>query len=214
MRKASQPLKAKNGQIVICPDEIEGFRLMLKPIAAEYANEIFKEFTPEITTYMFPRSPSHISETEQFIADACKQREDGTDLVFVILDKPNSEFLGVCGLHRTQNAREPEFGIWLKKTAHKRALGREAIGVLKAWCERTLSIDGFVYPVDRRNQPSRKIPEALGGKVVSEKKVQTMSGTELDELIYRIPLSPAADNKSFEMTPDRMALIILPPRLT
>jgi hypothetical protein len=28
-----------------------------------------------------------------------------------------------------------------------------------------LSVDGFIYPVDRRNLPSRKIPEALGGVV-------------------------------------------------
>ena len=198
MRDASQPLRMKNGQIVICPDEIEGPRLLLKPIVSEYANEIFKEFTLEITTYMFPRSPSHISETEQFIADACNQREAGTDLGFVILDKQNSDFLGVCGLHGTRNPREPEFGIWVKKTAQKKALGREAISVLKAWCERTLSIDGFVYPVDRRNQPSRRIPEALGGKVVREIKVATMSGGELDELIYLIPLSPAAETQSAE----------------
>ncbi len=194
MREASQPLRTKTGQIVICPDEIEGLRLLLKPIVSEYADEIFKEFTPEITTYMFPRSPSHISETERFIADACKQREAGTDLVFVILDKQNSDFLGVCGLHGTRNAEEPEFGIWLKKAAQRKALGCEAINVLKGWCERTLSIEGFVYPVDRRNQPSRRIPEALGGKVVSERKVATMSGGELDELTYLIPLSPTAES--------------------
>jgi ribosomal-protein-alanine N-acetyltransferase len=200
MREASQPLRTKNGQIVICPDEIVGLRLLLTPVASEYADEIFKEFTPEITTYMLPRSPSHISETEQFIADACKQREAGTDLVFVILDKQNSDFLGVCGLHGTRNAEEPEFGIWLKKTAQRKALGLEAITVLKAWCERSLSIEGFVYPVDRRNQPSRRIPEAIGGKVVSEKKVATMSGGELDELIYLIPLSRADDNKHLQLT--------------
>ena len=201
MREASQPLRTKNGQIVICPDEIEGLRIILKPIASEYVDEMFKEFTPEITTYMFPRSPSHISETEQFIADACKQREAGTDLGFVILDKHKGDFLGVCGLHGTRNPREPEFGIWLKKAAQKKALGREAISVLKAWSERTLSIDGFVYPVDRRNQPSRRIPEALGGKVVSKKKVATMSGGELDELIYLIPLSSATPaNKALQLT--------------
>ena len=194
MGDVTQPLKTKDGQTVTCPDELEGPRLVLKPIAAEYADEIFKEFTPEITTYMFPRSPSHISETEEFIEKACRQRENGTALMFVILDKQNREFLGVCGLHGTRNAREPEFGIWLKKAAHNTGLGREAIGVLKAWCELTLSIDGFVYPVDRRNQPSRKIPEALGGKVVDEKKVLTMSGGELDELIYLIPLSQAAND--------------------
>ena len=195
MREASQPLRMTNGQIVICPDEILGPRLVLKPIAAEYATEIFQEFTPEITTYMMPRSPSHISETEQFIAEAFKQREAGTDLGFVILDKQSSEFLGMCGLHGTQDPRQPEFGIWLKKAAHGKGLGREAISVLKAWCERTLAIDAFIYPVDRRNRPSRKIPEALGAKVVSEKKEANMSGGELDELVYLIPLSPTTDSR-------------------
>jgi RimJ/RimL family protein N-acetyltransferase len=194
MEQGAPPLKTKDGKTVICPEEIEGLRLVLKPIAVEYTHEIFKEFTPEITTYMFPRSPSHISETEQAIEKAGRQREDGTGLNFVILDKQNNEFLGVCALHGTRNAREPELGIWLKKAAHKKALGREAIGVLKSWCERTLSIDGFLYPVDRRNQPSRKIAEALGGEVVREEKVQSMSGRELDELIYVIPISPAADD--------------------
>ncbi|HKO97423.1 MAG TPA: GNAT family N-acetyltransferase [Pyrinomonadaceae bacterium] len=189
MREASQPLRTKNGEIVLGPDEIAGLRLLLKPIAPEHAGEIFKEFTPEITTYMFPRSPSQISETHEFISSAYIQREEGTDLGFVILDKQNGEFLGVCGVHGTRNPRQPEFGIWLKKGAQRKGLGREAISVLKAWCEQTLSIDGFVYPVDRRNQPSRNIAEALGGKVVSEKKVTTMSGSELDELTYLIPIS-------------------------
>jgi ribosomal-protein-alanine N-acetyltransferase len=180
----------KTGQIVICPDEIAGPRLLLKPIAAEYAAEIFQEFTPEITTYMMPRSPSHISETEQFIALACEQRKTGKDLGFVILDKLSNEFLGVCGLHGTHNSKQPEVGLWLKKAAHKKGLGREAVSVLKDWCEQTLDVEGLVYPVDRRNQPSRKIPEALGAKVVSEKKEANMSGGELDELVYLIPLSP------------------------
>jgi ribosomal-protein-alanine N-acetyltransferase len=185
----------KNGQIVICPEEIAGPRLLLKPLAPEYAAEVFQEFTPEIATYMLPISPSHLSETEQFIAEACKQREAGTDLGFVILDKDSSEFLGVCGLHGTLNPRQPEFGIWLKKDAQRKALGREAISVLKAWCELTLAIEGFVYPVDRRNQPSRRLAEALGGKVVSEKKVTNMGGGELDELVYLIPLSSNADSR-------------------
>jgi len=197
MREASQPLRMTNGQIVICPDEIPGPRLVLRPIAAEYAAEIFQEFTPEITTYMMPRSPSHISETEQFIAQAGEQRKTGTDLGFVILDKLSNEFLGVCGLHGTHNSKQPEVGLWLKKAAHGKGLGREAVSVLKDWCEQTLDVEGLVYPVDRKNQPSRKIPEALGGKVVSEKKETNMSGSELDEVIYFIPVAQVPDIKPF-----------------
>jgi RimJ/RimL family protein N-acetyltransferase len=192
--EASQPLRTKQGPVVICPDEIEGPRILLKPVEPEHAQEIFAEFTPEITTYMLPRSPSHISETQQFTAEAGQQRAAGTDLQFVVRDKHTNEFLGVCGLHSRRNQRRPEFGIWLKKAAHKKALGLEAINVLKAWSEQTLSIEGFVYPVDRRNQPSRRIAETLGGKVVSECKVRTMSGGELDELVYLIPLSAIVDS--------------------
>jgi RimJ/RimL family protein N-acetyltransferase len=183
----------KNGQKLICPDQIEGPRLILKPISPEYVAQIFKEFTPDITKYMLPRSPAHISETEQFIAAACAQLEAGTDLGLIILDKHSGDFLGLCGLHGTRNPQRPEFGIWLKKSAHGQALGREAITVLKMWCEVTLSVEGFLYPVDRRNTPSRKIAESLGGKVVGEKKETNMSGNELDELIYLIPLSSSGN---------------------
>jgi RimJ/RimL family protein N-acetyltransferase len=118
--------------------------------------------------------------------DHCK---NGTDLIFAILDKQTKEFLGVCGLHGAKNPREPELGVWLKKSVHGKGLGREAINVLRRWSERMLSVDGFIYPVDRRNLPSRKIPEALGGVVAGERRVQNMSGIELDELIYRIPVA-------------------------
>ncbi|MBU1445703.1 hypothetical protein KKD70_00370 [Patescibacteria group bacterium] len=46
---------------------IETKNLLLQSITLEYKDEIFKEFTPEITTYMFPKSPEKIEETIEFI---------------------------------------------------------------------------------------------------------------------------------------------------
>ncbi|MCK5332230.1 MAG: GNAT family N-acetyltransferase [Candidatus Marinimicrobia bacterium] len=180
-------LKMKNGQTVVCPDSIEGARIVLKPITLNYTNVIYTEFTPEITVYMFPRSAERISETEKFIRNASRQRAAGTDLVFVILDKQSGEFSGVCGLHNTGKANQPEFGIWLRKGAQGKGLGLESISALKKWSERTLMVDSFIYPVDRRNQPSRKIAETLNGEIINEKKVKAMSGRMLDEVIYLIP---------------------------
>lgn len=54
---------------------IETERLLLVPITMDYAEEIFKEFTPELTTYMLPKSPEKISETEDFIKGSMKKRE-------------------------------------------------------------------------------------------------------------------------------------------
>ena len=50
-------------------------RLLLVPIRMTYAEAIFKEFTPEITTYMFPKAAKVISETENFIKDSIEKME-------------------------------------------------------------------------------------------------------------------------------------------
>lgn len=46
---------------------IETERLLLVPITMQYAEEIFKEFNREITTYMSPKPAKDISETKAFI---------------------------------------------------------------------------------------------------------------------------------------------------
>ena len=42
-------------------------RLLLQATSMKYKEEIFKEFTEEITTYMHPCPPKEVSETETFI---------------------------------------------------------------------------------------------------------------------------------------------------
>ena len=94
--------------------------------------------------------------------------------------------MGICSLHSRGKPREPELGIWLKKAAHGNGYGLETITALKNWAEVNLEFDRLLYPVDRRNFPSRRIPERLGGKVVSQSKVISWGGAELDEVVYGI----------------------------
>ena len=163
-------------------------RLNLLPVTDDYAEDMFREFTPGITRYMIPSSPKDISETKAFIAETTKLRSQNTDLVLVILDKDTREFLGVCGLHPRQNPRQPEFGIWLKASAHGHGYGREAITGLYEWALQTIEADFFIYPVDKANIPSKKIPESLGGEIFGEKEVPTMHGGTLDEIVFKIPV--------------------------
>jgi RimJ/RimL family protein N-acetyltransferase len=167
--------------------EIKSARLTLRPVTAAFAKIIFAEFTPEITKFMLFRSAQHISETEHAIAEMTEKRRLGTDLTLAILTKESQEFLGCCGLHGRKNPREPELGIWLKKSAHGHAFGREAIAALRGWAERELIVDALIYPVDRNNIASRKIAKHLGGTIVAAERTKTMSGGELDSVIYRIP---------------------------
>lgn len=187
--KKSLLLAANDSQLDLDSVEIVTARLCLRPVTERYAADIFREFTPDVTRYMVPSTPREIGETKAFIADTTRQRKLGVDLVLVILSKENEEFLGCCGLHGAQKATEPELGIWLKKSAHGSGFGREAIAALAEWAARNLTVEALIYPVDRKNGPSRNIPERMGGTIIGEARVKTMSGTELDEVVYRIPIA-------------------------
>lgn len=160
-------------------------RLKLTVIGKEYAESVYKEFSEEIATFMFPKPAENIQDTIDFINTSLNNMDQGKELIVVILDKETGEFLGCSGLHKLKS-RTPEIGIWLKKTAHGKKLGLEAVRALKEWTDKNLAYDYLVYPVDKRNIASRKIPEALGGQIAKEYKKQSMSGNMLDEVEYRV----------------------------
>jgi RimJ/RimL family protein N-acetyltransferase len=164
---------------------IETPRLKLVPTSLKYAPEIFKEFTPEITTYMYPKSAKEISETETFINTSVQNMEKREELQVVILDRQTGEFLGHAGL-KNIHTDTPEPGLWIKKSAHGHKFGREAIAGLKKWADENIKYRYLIYPVDKRNIPSRKIPESLGGVVEDEYKKENVSGNILDMVEYHI----------------------------
>jgi RimJ/RimL family protein N-acetyltransferase len=164
---------------------IETDRLKLVSTSLKYASEIFKEFTDQITTYMNPKTPKEIKETETFINGAIQKIQNGEELQMVILDKKTGEFLGHCGVMKLKTDA-PELGIWIKKSAHGNKYGREAVAGLKQWIDENMKYSYIDYPVDRRNIASRKIAESLGGVIKDEYKRENLSGKILDEVEYRI----------------------------
>ncbi|MGK7953333.1 MAG: GNAT family N-acetyltransferase [Xenococcaceae cyanobacterium] len=166
---------------------LEGDRIRLVTISDQFERDIFQEFTEEITTYMFPSPAENIEETRKFIVESRNGIEAGYNLQFVILSKVTGEFLGNCGLHGENQAITPEIGIWLKKNAHGKGYGREAVHTLVKWSKNNIDLDYFIYPVDSRNTASRKIPESLGGQIIEQSQVKTPTGKILDYLVYKIP---------------------------
>ncbi|WKZ56660.1 MAG: GNAT family N-acetyltransferase [Bdellovibrionota bacterium] len=165
---------------------IETERLQLLPITEHYSQEIFREFSPEITRYMFPAPPTRIEDTLQFIQDSIVGMAANRDLQLVIRRNSNQEFLGCCGLHESESAGVGELGIWVKKSAHGHGFGMEAIRGLNSWAQNNLRYHYLVYPVDRDNIPSRRIAEALGGQVIEERTSMSLHGRVLNEVVYRI----------------------------
>ena len=165
--------------------EINTERLILKPITLGFKEDMFREFTREVTTYMFPQPTKNISGIEDFIVNSIEKNRKGTNFQLVIIDKNSSEFLGCVGLHHL-DTKAPELGIWVKKSAHGNGYGFEAIKYLKEWAEDTLDYDYLYYPVAKDNVASRKIPESLEGKLLGESKAKNSEGKEIIEVKYRI----------------------------
>ncbi|MBD2387188.1 GNAT family N-acetyltransferase [Cylindrospermum sp. FACHB-282] len=165
--------------------QISTNRLLLQPISLKYKEVIFREFTEEITKYLYARPPEVISETELFIHESLLEMQKGEKLTVVILQKDSQEFLGCSGIRDLQS-KQPKTGIWLKKSAHGKGYGLETITSLKEWADNNLDYEYLIYPVDRENILSRKIPESLGGVICNEYEETNLSGKILNILEYRI----------------------------
>ncbi len=160
-------------------------RLFLVPISLRYKHQIFKEFTPEITTFMFPSPARKIAESEKFIRESRRNMVKGKELVFAVLNKRTKVFFGCAGLHK-MNTKHPELGIWIKKSSHGHCYGREAMTAIKQWADKNVRYDYIFYPVAKANKASRKIAEALGGRFIREFVGKKQNGEKMWEVEYRI----------------------------
>ena len=190
----AEPFEFKPGMYMPLSEiVIETERQRLVPITQEFAEDILREFTPEITRYMIPLPASSMEDVLAFIENSQKNMQAGYEVVFAATDKTSGEFLGNVGLHGRDKIHTPHLGLWFKKAVHGKGYGGEAIRGVIDWAVTHLNIEVFRYPVDRANIPSRKIPESLGGKIVEEFKGATMDPDKfLDEIVFEIPAVAAA----------------------
>ena len=169
--------------------EIETERLKPEPITIQYADDIFSEFTEEITQYMVPKPAKEVSETKDFIIGAIERNHKQENIQLVILDKRTKECLWCIGLH-TPNTPTPEFWIRTKKSAHGNKYGQEAIQWLYKRAQENILCNYVIYPVDQKSIPSRKIAESIGWKT---DWVMTIKDTfdpnkKLESVTYKVEL--------------------------
>ncbi|WP_299947866.1 GNAT family N-acetyltransferase [uncultured Microbulbifer sp.] len=170
---------------------IPGDTVQLVSVSEKFAEAIFREFTEEITRYMIPSPAKSISEIHDFIARSTEGMNNQQELVLAITSTQET-FMGCVGLHARGHGCTPELGVWVKKSAHGNGYGRLAVSSLFRWALENIVFEYAIYPADRSNIPSRKIPESLGGRIFKEAIVTTASGRTLDEVIYKIPVPTQA----------------------
>ena len=147
--------KGKSEVRDLLKERIETKRLLLEPISMKYKEEIFREFTASVTTFMYPRPAKYISETEKFISDSLDGLKRGDSFQMVIIDKQSREFLGCAGLYNI-DTKMPEMGIWLKVKSQGNRYGGEAMTALKDWAIKNISFDYIKYPVESGSATCRE----------------------------------------------------------
>lgn len=157
--------------------------LVLKLIHKKYIDEINLNFTKEVTKYM-PFNPNgNRKEIEDFVENSLKNFNQKTDIVFVALES-NKIFIGCCGIHKI-NSKSVELGLWIKENSQSKGYGTEMINGLINFVEKNINIEYIIYPVDKENIRSRKIPEKLGFKEFKTYSKIKNGSTNLNIIEYR-----------------------------
>jgi ribosomal-protein-alanine N-acetyltransferase len=157
--------------------KVDTERLKLRPVSNKYKVDICNEFTAEVTKFM-PFNPiGDIKMTEEFLENSLLELIDGNSIHFCILNKETNEFLGCCGIHNI-DTKVIEIGLWIKKKEQSKGYGTETVKALIDFAEEKFDYNYLVYPVDKDNLASRKIPEKFGffsSNIYEKKKSETES---------------------------------------
>jgi RimJ/RimL family protein N-acetyltransferase len=162
-------------------------RLLLKSFSGDDAGESFLAATPTVARFM-SWEPAPSPEAFELIWQSwIPKMRAGTDVHLAARRLPSLEFLGNAGLHNIE-AVEPEVGIWIRESQHGFGYGREVVAMIVAFAAKHLGKQAVTYPVVEQNAPSRRLAEALGGKIIGTRILRKPPGVEHPEVVYRIPV--------------------------
>jgi RimJ/RimL family protein N-acetyltransferase len=165
---------------------ITSARLALRAFKAADAAESFEEASATIARFMSWNPPAWERGFETIWQGHLSQMKLGTELHLVIRLNSTDEFVGRAGLHQVDGAML-ETGVWIKESAQGHGYGREAVAAVIKWAGEKFRPSGFLYPVVDENTPSRKLAEALGGKIIGTRRRHKLGDKERKLLVYHIP---------------------------
>jgi polyribonucleotide nucleotidyltransferase len=164
---------------------IETERLVMKIPTIEDAEEINREFTSEITEFLYS-VPTTLEETKENIIKNFSAAKNGECFDSCIYSK-NDEFLGKIGFYLKDNG-SISFGIWIKESSQGNKFGTEAVLGIKKWVYENLKFTHIMYRVDKLNTKSQKIAETIGAIIYAERKTPNIDNSRImDSFEYRLP---------------------------
>ncbi len=148
----------ENTKIVNIPNNTQ--RLIIERLSLKYIEEIFKEFTDEVTQYLRASTPKNIQEEIDRVERSKEKSKKWIEMNFTVSDK-QWDFIWCCGVMQLDTVT-PEIGLWMKQSARGKGYGKEMVRTLIDRMVRTRDFEYIIYRVHIDNIWSRKIVEHLG----------------------------------------------------
>ena len=157
-------------------------KLELVPISLDYTTDIYESFDNEVIRFLpIDNPPQKVEDTIAFIKRSIEQVNNGTDLVWVILNE--NRFAGCCGIHTLQ-LKQPHFGLWIKREQQGKGIGKKVVNYVLKWGISNLDVDFIKYPVDKRNKKSIRIIKELELELSDHYEMGNKKKLQVDE--YRL----------------------------
>lgn len=172
-------------------------RLEIRPFDRSFLEEYAREFTAEITKYQYPDPFPDRETADRVLSGFVGEMERGNMLELVILT-PDGGFLGSMEAFGLRE-ETPELGLWLKRTAHGKGYGREALQALLEFLAAAGRYPYYIYEADVRNTPSIRLAESFRFEKGGREDVTTGSGKEFRLQLYRL-FPPEPDKGSAPAT--------------
>ena len=125
--------------------------------------EAAKESSPEVYKWLPWCHPEYrLQESEDWIAQQVRNRQEGTDFEFAILDNEGA-YLGGCGLnqidwkHKTAN-----LGYWVRSSAMGQGIAARAVKLLSKWGFENTDLTRLEIKCAVGNVRSQRVAEKAG----------------------------------------------------
>lgn len=158
-------------------------RLQFFPLQARFLRDYQKGFDEEAARYQLAEPFTHIRDAANYFHTCYEREQLGMSCVRLLIDDAG-QFIGSIEADGLWGDT-PDLGLWIAAAHRRNGYGEEALCRFLAVL-REFGYSRFRYETDRRNLPSVRFVEKLGGEPDSMETVETPTGKRLELVLYRL----------------------------
>ncbi len=176
------------------PVTLRGAHVILEPLEARHAADLFEAGGDEAIWRYMPRLPlASVSDCHEMVADALESAADGTQVPFAIVDRSSGKAVGstrYLDIRRAHRALEVGW-TWLGTRYQRTAVNTESKYLLLSHAFEELGAGRVQFQTDGRNVRSQDAIVRLGATLegVLRKDKIVLDGHVRDSVIYSIVAS-------------------------